>query len=172
MMPATGFDAAMTLIFKHEGGFVDDPHDPGGATNMGISNRAHPVDRDHDGDVDAQDARQLTIAEAKSIYRSQYWDACKCGLLPPALALCVFDAAVNQGAGYARKKLQEALGVKVDGAIGPVTLAAAAKNPWQTIYKFQAMRLRSYAADRNYGLYGMTWFRRTLETMAAAARIA
>ncbi len=106
-------------ILEAEGGLVDDPNDPGGLTKYGISQAAFP-------DLDI---RNLTPEQAIGIYATDYWEPAKCPALPQALALVHFDAAVNCGVGQAARFLQQAVGVTVDGIVGPVTIAAAWKAP-------------------------------------------
>lgn len=86
------FDPAFELIVGIEGGYSNDPHDPGKETKYGISKAAHP-------DVDIAN---LTLDQAKAIYLIEYWDRCGCDAMPWERALCVFDMAVNQGIGAAR----------------------------------------------------------------------
>ena len=106
-------------ILEAEGGLVDDPNDPGGLTKYGISQAAFP-------DLDIVN---LTPEQAIGIYATDYWEPAKCPALPQALALVHFDAAVNCGVGQAARFLQQAVGVTVDGIVGPVTIAAAWKAP-------------------------------------------
>ena len=104
-------------ILEAEGGLVDDPNDPGGLTKYGISQAAFP-------DLDI---RNLTPEQALEIYATNYWEPAKCPALPPKLALVHFDAAVNCGVGQAARFLEQAVGVTVDGIVGPITIAAAWK---------------------------------------------
>ena len=97
---APGFDSAVRRVLRAEGGFVDNPADRGGATNFGISSRAHP----------GVDVRNLTREQATEIYRREYWDAIGADALPPGMQAVAFDAAVNQGAGWTRKALAKAGG--------------------------------------------------------------
>jgi lysozyme family protein len=137
------FYEAIKIVFKHEGGFVDDPVDPGGATNFGVSLRYLSKigeidadgdgildgDFDGDGDVDADDIRAMSREDAVFIYRRQWWDRYEYGTLPPAIATKVFDLAINMGARQAHCLLQRAAcaaGEELadDGVIGPVTKRA------------------------------------------------
>lgn len=81
------FDHAFIFVVGIEGGYTNDPNDPGGETKFGISKRAYPQ----------VDIPNLTLDEAKAIYLRDYWHVCKCDELPADMALLVFDAAVNQG---------------------------------------------------------------------------
>lgn len=87
------FDAAFDVVVGIEGGYVNDPHDPGQETKFGISKRSYPQ----------IDIANLTLDQAKALYLRDYWHLCKCDEMPQDLALAVFDAAVNQGPGTALK---------------------------------------------------------------------
>lgn len=118
-------------IVAREGGYVNDPDDPGGATNYGVTihtMRRLRLDLDHDGDVDAQDVRKLTRAQAVEIFIRHYFEKPRINLLPVELQASVFDMYVNAG-GNAVKILQRLLSdfgepVAVDGALGPKTAEA------------------------------------------------
>lgn len=111
------------MVLKHEGGWVDNPKDPGGETNMGITKRVweewvgHPVP--------AGALKKLTVADVEPIYRKKYWDAIKGDQLPLGVDYVVFDYAVNSGVTRAVRQLQNCVGTEADGLIGPKTLAAA-----------------------------------------------
>lgn len=107
-------DFAAAWVLSAEGGYVDDPVDRGGATKYGISQRSYP-------DLDIQ---ALTRAEALAIYARDYWHAYRCGDLPPALGLLLFDGVVQHRPKTAVQIFQMAVGVRADGLIGPVTLQA------------------------------------------------
>lgn len=134
------FEPAIEIVLRHEGGFVDHPADPGGATNWGISLRflvreGIDLDLDADGDLDADDIRLMPRETAIKIYRERIWD--RFGYAQIAgqeLATKVFDLAVNMGAAQSHKCLQRACwaagaAIDDDGILGPVTLAAANKLP-------------------------------------------
>lgn len=96
----TGFDDAIGPLLAREGGFVDNPADRGGATKFGISQRAHP----------GLDIANLTEADARAIYRREYWDGIGADKLPPAMRELAFDSAVNHGVGWTRQALEQAGG--------------------------------------------------------------
>jgi lysozyme family protein len=154
----TAFDRALALVLRHEGGLVDDPRDPGGLTNCGISQRAYPN----------LDIRNLSVADIALIYRTDYWDAIKGDQLPEGLAICVFDAAVNMGTDKAIRLLQKACSVQVDGILGSNTLRAASRLP-DAVARFSADRAMAYTGIRNFDLYGKGWLRRTIATAMEAA---
>ena len=119
-------------IVAREGGYVNDPDDPGGATNFGVTihtMRALGLDLDGDGDVDAADVRLLTRAQAVGIFVEHYFERPRIGLLPEALQPTVFDMYVNAGSNAVRilQRLLRDMGldIAVDGVIGPQTARAA-----------------------------------------------
>ena len=125
-MARSRFDLCLDVVLAHEGGYVDHPSDPGGATNLGITRKTLARWRQVSPwwALPKSAVRALGRAEAARIYRASYWDVCKAGKLPPGLDLALFDFAVNSGPARAVRMLQGELGVRVDGVIGPLTLAA------------------------------------------------
>lgn len=105
------FETAFRLTLGHEGGYVNDPRDPGLETKYGISKRSYP----------AVDIKALTLDQAQAIYRRDYWQAASCERMPPKIAIAVFDAAVHHGPKTAVKLLQRALRVADDGEYGRIT---------------------------------------------------
>jgi lysozyme family protein len=165
------FARCIPLILAHEGGYVDDPRDPGGATNLGITRatlaawRGAPVSKD--------DVRALTRAEAEAIYRAKFWAAVKADDLPAGVDYAVFDYAINSGPGRAAKALQRAVGQPQDGILGPLTLAAVkAADPVQVINAICAGRLAYLQSLPGWITYGNGWGRRVAEVKAAALRMA
>lgn len=149
----SAFEQAFQFVLSVEGGHVDDPHDPGGETRYGISQRAYPH----------LEIATLTPDDARALYRRDYWDKVRGDALPPAIAVAAFDCAVNQGVGRARRLLQRALRVRVDGRIGLITLAAASHaDPDALLTDFLSHRLRAYAMTRNASRYMRGWARRVL----------
>lgn len=147
---------AMKRLLGNEGGYVDHPKDPGGATNYGITQR---VARAHgyQGDM-----RNLPIGIAVEIYETDYWKPIKADQLPEALRFHVFDAAVNSGPGQAIKWLQRASGVAQDGVIGPRTLSAASM---VTPAKYSAIRLRFMTDLATWPTFGRGWARRIADNL-------
>lgn len=129
------FETAIPIILRHEGGYVNNPNDPGGVTDYGISLRflaQHPDvgDFDHDGDVDAEDIKALTADKASVIYKTFWWDEYKYGMvIDQQLATKIFDLSVNMGAKRSHMLIQTsmntAFGLKltVDGLLGPATIS-------------------------------------------------
>ena len=155
------FDDIIVKVLHHEGGYVNDPKDPGGETNFGIAKRSHP-------DVDI---KNLTEDKAKTIYKEHYWDKNKVEELPDELRHIYFDMCVNQGKSRAVKILQRAANakgadLKVDGGLGPITLRAILKSNVE-LQRVRAYRVKYYAdlvtrkPDLEKFYYG--WYKRALE---------
>lgn len=166
-MAAENFDRALALILELEGGFVDHPSDPGGATNLGITRATVAKSRGRPASV--ADVKALSEAEAASIYRRFYWDAVRGNELPAGLDLAVFDFAVNSGPPRAIRSLQAVLGTAQDGRIGPKTLAAAAATDRPgAIRALTRERLRFLRALSTWPVFGRGWTSRTTRLQAAA----
>lgn len=168
----------MPHVFRHEGGYVDHPADPGGATNMGITLatlsawRGRPVGK--------ADVRALTAAEATEIYRRQYWSPVRGDDLPAGVDYAVFDFAIHSGVRRASEYLQRAVGAEADGLIGVETLAAVrAAEPAALVQALCAARLRFLQRIRNrqtgarlWTHFGKGWQRRVEAVEAEAVRLA
>ncbi|MEM0444201.1 MAG: glycosyl hydrolase 108 family protein [Candidatus Caldarchaeum sp.] len=132
------FDKALSFTLKWEGGYSNHPSDPGGATNMGITQSTYDAWRNSKG-LPKQDVKNLTRDEAARIYRERYWDPLKVDNANPALALIAFDSAVNHGVSTSLKWLSESNG------------------DWR---KFAAIRLEFYTKLRTWEVFGRGWTRR------------
>lgn len=154
------FDTAFDRLMGHEGGYIDNPADPGGETNWGISKRSYP-------DVDI---KNLTRDQAKEIYRRDFWDRGQMDQFDPAVAFQTFDFAVNSGIETAIRKLQAAAGVADDGHIGPVTVAAI-KNRGvnDMIMLLTAERIEYQAKLKNSDTFWRGWMRRNAGNLRYAA---
>jgi len=91
------FDRAFNILMQFEGGYVNDPSDPGGETKYGISKKAYPD----------EDIKNLTMDRAKELYKRDYWDAAGCDSLPEGIDICTFDTAVNCGLSVGKKIANE-----------------------------------------------------------------
>ena len=120
----SAFDDALALVLKMEGGRVNDPRDPGGRTNQGITQATYNAWRATQ-DLPRRDVYLITQAEVAAIYRDDYADRVRFDDLPPGVGYAVFDEAVNSGPIAAAKQLQRVIGVTSDGVIGVMTLAKA-----------------------------------------------
>ena len=116
------FPEALAHTLKFEGGWANHPNDPGGATMKGVTHRTYASYLGRE--VSHDELRAIPDEHLADIYRKRYWDACRCSELPAGLDMAVFDTAVNTGPAQAARLLQRIVGVPVDGAIGPKTIAA------------------------------------------------
>lgn len=150
------FDASFQLVLKHEGGFVNDPADPGGATNLGITIGTLS---DHLGrPATVADVRAITKFTAGRIYRANYWDRARCDDLPVGLDYAVFDFAVNSGVSRAVRTLQRIIGVKDDGVIGAKTMTAIkGKDARSLIVRLCDERLKFVRGLRTFTRFGKGW---------------
>lgn len=152
---SAAFDAAIGLLLSPdiEGGYSNDPLDPGGETHWGIPKRSYP-------DLDI---RNLTREQAVEIYLRDFWTPLCCADMPPTLAIALFDAAVNQGRTAAIEMLQAALEVEVDGIMGPITVTAAlgaGRRIGLVLAKFMARRGLRYSRHSRFPRYALGWFKR------------
>lgn len=124
-----------------------------GETNFGLSKTNHPTLK----------LKGLTAEGAVAVYKSEYWDKSSCDELPPMTAVVMFDCAIDQGVVIAARLLQSALGVKVDGDIGPKTLKAAAKmDDGELSEALLAWRLHRYAHSPQSINHMRDWSRRVM----------
>lgn len=172
----TPFDVAVAIVLLHEGGYSNDPDDPGKETNLGIT--AATLDLAKRLAIVPSDVavRGLSVDQAKAIYRMLYWDEIHGDLLPAQLALCLFDAAVNQGVSAAVSLLQDSLHVVVDGVMGHETIQAAQRRAdSEMVERFMASRAARYAdtaARRPILLkYRAGWLKRCFAVARAAVRL-
>lgn len=167
----SNFDQCFTLLLKSEGGYVNDPKDPGGMTNLGVTKRAWEAFVGHE--VDEATMRGLTPEIVKPFYKAQYWDKTKCDDLPDGVDYAVFDLCVNSGSGKAAKVLQECVGAKPDGAIGPATLAAVqAINPIDLSSQICDNRLAFLQSLPGWANYGRGWGSRVAFVKETSAKMA
>lgn len=172
----SNFPEALRLVLKHEGGYVNHPVDPGGATNLGITigtAKRYGVDMDGDGDTDIVDIKKLTVAAASKIYKGEYWDKIAGDLLPSGLDYAVFDFAVNSGTKRAAQFLQAVLGVAQDGAIGTKTLAALeGRDLEDVIATLCDNRLSFLKKLRTWSTFGRGWGTRVAGVRSVALKMA
>lgn len=122
-MSTAAFKDSLRFILRWEGGYVNHPNDPGGATNKGVTQKVYDAWRARQG-LPKRDVRQLEDDEMQAIYEASYWLPPRCDLLQRQLDLVQFDTSVNMGVGRAIRFLQQALGCGVDGDFGPTTQKA------------------------------------------------
>ena len=163
----SNFEKSLTELLKHEGGYVNHPQDPGGRTNLGVTQDVWEdwIDRA----VTEENMMALTPAKVAPLYREMYWDRVKGDKLPSGVDYCVFDAAVNSGVSRAAKWLQTTVGAVPDGAIGEQTLKQVLlTNPQMLIDKYSAIRLEFLKGRSTWLTFGKGWERRVEEVKATA----
>ena len=152
----TWFDQCFEKLIAHEGGVSENPKDPGGLTNYGISQRAYPN----------LDIRSLTLAEVKQLYKRDYWDRAQCDQLPSQLSYLVFDAAVNSGIGQSIRFLQRAVGTADDGVMGVITLSAIKRLDTESLCaRFIGQRLEFMTKLSTFDVFGKGWSRRIADQL-------
>lgn len=145
------FDDAFSRLMGHEGGYVNNPADPGGETQWGISKRSYPM----------VDIKNLTRDDAKAIYRRDFWNRINADKLHDGVAFQAFDFAVHSGIEIAVRHLQRAVGTADDGHWGPYSQAAAdAMSESDTIMRLNAERLDFMTRLSNWPNASRGWSRR------------
>lgn len=157
------FDKAFETTVGHEGGYTNNPKDAGNwtggkvgvgvnkGTKYGIASNSYPN----------IDIKNLTLDQAKAIYKRDYWDRAKCDQLPNGLRFHVFDVSVNSGVSRGVKTLQQALGVNADGIIGNQTIAASkTQNESEVLFKFYSFRILFYTSLGSFTTFGKGWMNR------------
>tara|TARA_R110002167_G_C12324473_1_gene619471 strand:+ start:156 stop:635 length:480 start_codon:yes stop_codon:yes gene_type:complete len=154
------FDEIIKVVLEHEGGYVNDPDDPGGETRYGISKRAYPD----------ENIKDLTIERAVELYFRDYWTKYRVGDLPDRLRHIYFDMCINMGAGRATKVLQESCNSKnsekidVDGGMGPATIKAVSNVEPFRVRSFRVMYYAELVMKKpKMEKYWVGWFRRSCE---------
>jgi lysozyme family protein len=174
----TGFDRAFAIVVGHEGAYTNDDRDGGNWTSgrcgvgecrgtmFGISAAAYP----------ALDIPSLTLDAARGIYRRDYWDRLDGDDLPPQVAVCLFDTAVNSGVLRAVRWLQITVGAPCDGVMGPGTRTALhatiARDGIDSVCAdFLALRLVALTQLATWPIYGSGWARRICRLAYQSARM-
>jgi lysozyme family protein len=172
---AVRFARCLDHVLAHEGGYVEHPRDPGGATNMGITHKTLARWRAVSPwwKLPKTAVRQLSRDEAASIYRRHYWLPARADVLPPGLDLALFDYAVNSGPARAIKALQVIVGVKADGLFGRLTLGAVRQRASaDLIARLCDGRIGFLRRLASFATFGKGWTRRVASVRAAALAMA
>jgi lysozyme family protein len=163
------FQECLELVLKSEGGWVNNPQDPGGETNLGVTKRVweeyvgHPVDS----------LKKLTKEDVAPLYEQKYWRPCYGEVLPRGLDFVVFSMGVNAGPGRSVKLLQSAIGCVPDGIIGPATRSLIlASNSATLIAKFSESRREYYRSLKTFPVFGKGWLNRVDHEEAQALMMA
>lgn len=158
-MSADNFETCFQLLLKDEGGFVNDPKDRGGATNMGVTMGTWSGWIRYPATVEIMKA--LTPDDVRPLYKKQYWDYIKADELPVGVDYCVFDCAVNSGVTRAGRFAQLASGVSVDGLIGTITLKQIkAMHPDDFVRAFTQERIEYLHRLDTFDRFGRGWLNR------------
>ena len=165
------WDKCFDLVIVNEGGYVDNPADPGGATNWGCTKAVWEQYIGHE--VSKEDIRNLTKEDVKPLYKRNYWDAIHGDALPSGLDYCLFDCAINSGVGRATKFIQEIVGVFADGAIGNNTIAAIDQiNPVTAINEFSDKRQAFLETLKTFPVFGKGWTKRVADVRIKSLEMA
>ena len=166
----SNFEQCLALVLKHEGGFVNNPKDPGGMTNLGVTKKTWEAYVGHE--VDELAMRSLGPTDVAPLYKKNFWEKIKADNLPTGLDYCVFDCAVNSGPSQAVKFIQIALNITADGIIGPLTIAAAEqRDTAELIEQFCEERLHFMQSLSTWDTFGKGWQRRVEEVKDLAVRM-
>jgi uncharacterized protein (TIGR02594 family) len=172
------FERALAHVLDMEGGYDDDPYDPGGPTNQGITLVEYAHDRGVEVTADdfaalKAELRTIPPATVRRLYHDRYWLPACCPDLPPPLAVFHFDTAVNQGVAGAARMLQQSVGTDIDGEVGPLTLAAVAAQPIdKTLALYADVRRQRYRGLGTFWRFGKGWLARVDSTLAFAQQLA
>ena len=167
----SNWDQCFQMVLKHEGGFVNNPRDPGGMTNLGVTKMVWEAYIDHD--VSEFEMRSLTPEMVKPFYKKNYWDKIRGDDLPSGVDYAAYDFAVNSGTGRAAKYLQQIAGVIADGVLGSKSMGAIREcDPEQMVDAFCDMRLNFLKRLPTFDTFGKGWSRRVAEVKAKASSMA
>jgi lysozyme family protein len=153
------FKKCLELVLKSEGGYIDHPKDPGGRTNLGVTQAVweewlgHPVSE--------KDMKAFTPEKVAPMYEMKYWRTSYCEKLPQGLNLLVFSMAVNSGSGRAVKLLQRCLGLVEDGVIGARSMAKIQEcSAVDLVERYSATRKAFYESLKLFPVFGNGWLNR------------
>lgn len=159
------FQQIFDRLIGHEGGYVNDPRDPGGETNWGVTKRT-AMANGYTGNM-----KTMTRQQAYEIYHRAFWLRYNCEQMPDAVAYQFFDAAVNHGFGNASRMLQRAVSVLDDGIIGKYSLEAINRNPISdTLMVLNGERLNFYTRLKNFDRFGKGWVNRVAQNLRYGAQ--
>jgi len=165
------WEDAFKMVLAHEGGFVNNPKDPGGMTNLGVTKKVWEEYVGHS--VDENIMRGLTPDMVQPLYKKNYWDRIKGDQLPDGVDYAAYDLAVNSGVGRAAKYLQQIAGVPADGVIGPKSLEAIKACPAEEVVDALCdMRLEFLKRLPTWTTFGKGWERRVVEVKQKASTMA
>lgn len=157
----SSFEEAFVALIGNEGKYVDNPSDPGGITNWGVTQRVARA-WGYTGDM-----RDLPLQTAQQIAKKLYWDPYQCDQFDPRIGFQVFDTAYNGG--HPAQWLQQAAGVTADGIIGAITVAAVRQaDPLKIVILFNASRINYYTSLGTFAEFGKGWSNRIANNLRRA----
>lgn len=155
-MSEENFDKSLSFLLKSEGGFVQNPKDPGGATNLGVTKATWEKYKGRAVSVD--EIKALTPSDVEPLYKQMYWNALKCDELPSGLDYCLFDVAVNSGPVRAIRMLQTAVNAPVTGVMTDTLVQLAnRKNTEDLICSICNERLQFMQQLNTWDAFGKGW---------------
>ena len=153
------FKECLDLVLKSEGGFVNNPAEPGVMTILGVTKRVWEEYTGHE--ADEKEMRSLTPEKVAPLYEQKYWRPCYGEVLPRGLDFVVFSMGVNAGPGRSVKLLQSTIGCVPDGIIGPSTRSLiCVSNSATLITKFSESRRDYYRSLKTFPIFGRGWLSR------------
>lgn len=165
------WEKCFRLVLSHEGGFVNHPRDPGGRTNLGVTQRSWEAYIDRP--VTEAEMKALTPEMVKPFYKSRYWDKVRGDELPAGVDYAVYDLAVNSGPTRAAKYLQQVVGVPADGIIGRKTMAAVMDaQADEVVDAICGIRVDFLRSLPTFEVFGKGWMRRVAEVEEVAKGMA
>ena len=162
-MAEVNFEECTAWVLVHEGGYVNHPDDPGGATNKGVIQRTYDGYRRRMGQP-TRSVRFITMEEVLDIYRDQYWNLVRADQLPSGLDYAMYDFAINSGPKRAVQFIQRLVGVEADGIMGNVTVGAIlAKNDYESLISDLCYKRWNWLKTlRHWKTFGKGWTRRVM----------
>ena len=154
----SNFKECLDLVLKSEGGYVNNPADPGGMTNLGVTKRVWEEYTGHA--ADEKEMRGLTPEKVAPLYEQKYWRPTYCEVLPRGLSFLVFSMGVNAGAGRAVKLLQQSVGCVPDGVVGQRTMALINESDVTNLIAKYSDARRMYYKSLNKPVFEKGWLNR------------
>jgi lysozyme family protein len=169
-MASSNWDQVFKHVVDSEGGYSNHPDDPGGPTYRGVTLATYRNYVDKKGTI--SDLKSMTTKEIKDLYKKQYWDPVKGDQLPSGVDALAFDFAINSGPAQAVRELQRVVGAKVDGVIGPETMAKIrAYNPAAFVKDYAQQRMGFLKGLKNWGTFGNGWTNRVNSLSKFASKL-
>ncbi len=170
------FAKSLKAVLVHEGGYVNHPADPGGATNFGVTQKVYDAWRVGRGDA-KRSVKGIDKAEVEAIFRRQYWDAVSGDELPAGIDYVVFDGAVNSGPSQSIKWLQRALSGytgPIDGVLGVRTLRRVREDEDHDalVARICDRRMAFLKALKTWKVFGKGWTKRVAGVKAMGQAMA